>query len=161
MEDEAMRKLLMQKLSDPRWRAKQDERYDEIVGTEIRVDPPPRRVRESVIMAGAPPPREEEPGSVEALWMGNWQRSAGALTITRFPDNTVVLDRPDGARTLFRICSAPRNRYSWLSERTSRDGRVVETDRCPDRFATSSETLLEMHRSALALFAELASELDG
>jgi len=164
MDDEAMRKALFNKLSDPRWKAEQDRRYRQIVGeSEIEFVTPPRKYRETISVPGIPPTfvQEEAPASVDGLWMGNWQRSSGALTITRYPDDTIALDDPDGARTVFQPCPAPRNRFSWSSQTSSGTGRRSENYLCPDRYDTAAEALLEMHRAALAMFTELASELEG
>ena len=92
MDDESMRKALLKKLSDPQWKAEQERRYRKIMGgAEIAFSAPPPRRRESIRQPDLPMPREEEPATVEALWLGNWQRSSGALTITRYPDDTIVL----------------------------------------------------------------------
>ena len=147
MNDEAMRKALLRKMSDPQWKAEQERRYRQIVGeAAIAFQPPPKRPRETIRLPDTPLPREEKPATVEALWLGNWQRSSGALTMTRFPDDTIALDHPDGARTLFHACPAPRDRFSWLSDTYNGAGRSVETYRSPDRYETAAEALLEMHR---------------
>jgi len=163
MNDEAMRRVLLEKLSDPRWKAQQARRYRQIMGeTEIAFTAPPARLRESIpIMDMMPLPAEEVAGTLDALWMGNWQRSLGALTITRFPDDTVVLDYPGGERTLFQPCHAPRNRFSWQSETFDGAATRSEAYRCPDRFEDADEALLEMHHAALAMFIELAAAADG
>ena len=158
-----MRRALLEKLSDPRWKVQQARRYRQIMGeTEIAFTAPQAGFRESIPLSDMMPlPEEEEAGTVEALWLGNWQRSSGALTITRYPDDTVVLDYPGGERTLFRPCPAPRNRYSWQSETYDGAAARSEAYRCPDRFEDAGEALLEMHRAALAMFTELAAEPDG
>lgn len=162
MDDESMRKALLKKLSDPQWKAEQERRYRKIMGgAEIAFSAPPPRRRESIRQPDLPMPREEEPATVEALWLGNWQRSSGALTITRYPDDTIVLDHPDGARTLFHPCPAPRGRFSWLSDTYNGAGRSIETYRCPERFEKAEAALLEMHRAALALFAKIVNETEA
>lgn len=162
MDDDAMRRALMEKLRNPEWKAKQEARYRQIVGeAEVTFADRPPRSRRPALPAGNPPPVEEEPGTVEALWMGNWQRSSGALTITRFPDDTVVLDHPDGWRSQFRTCPAPRGRYTWLSESSGATGRQKEVYRCPERFEDAREAVLEMHRAALAMYTEAATEMEG
>jgi hypothetical protein len=166
-EDEAMRRALQRKLSDPEWKSEQERRYRDIIGAAEpraprvpRVASPQRR-QQPIVLFGSPPIDIEEPGTVEGLWMGNWQRSSGAATLTRFPDDTVVLDRPGGERAVFRTCDAAHGNCSWLSETYSSAGRLIGTHRCPDRFADAEEALLEMHRAALALFTEVASETDA
>ncbi|HLJ54206.1 MAG TPA: hypothetical protein VKT77_04150 [Chthonomonadaceae bacterium] len=167
MDDQTMREALLRKLSDPQWRAEQERRYRQIVGEAPApalarsegFTPPPRL--ETIRFAPAPLPAEPEPDTIEALWNGNWQRSAGALTITRFPDDSVALDHPDGARTLFSPCPAPRDRFSWLSDTVSGAGRPLESYRCADRYEDAAEALLEMHRAALAIFAELRAETEA
>ena len=162
MDDKEMRKALLRKLSDPQWKAEQERRYRRIIGeTEIAFTARPARFRETIRLPDVPMPAEEEAATVEALWLGNWQRSSGALTITRFPDDTVVLDHPDSAHTLFQPCPAPRSRFSWLSDTYSGEGRSIETYRCPERFEDADEALLEMHRAALAMFTEIASEAEA
>lgn len=164
MDDETMRKALLKKLTDPQWKAAQEQRYQQIVGeTEITFSAPPPRRNNAVSLPETPLPLppEEKPATVEALWLGNWQRSSGALTITRFPDDTIVLDHLDGARTQFHACPAPRNRFSWLSDTYNAGGRAIETYRCPERFEDAGEALLEMHRAALAMFAEIVTEREG
>ena len=158
-----MRKALLEKLNDPHWKAQQERRYRQIMGeSDIAFTTPPARSRESIPVVGTTLPSvEEEPKSIEALWTGNWQRSLGALTITRFPDDTVVLDSPSGDRTLFRSCPAPRTRFSWLSETQDAIGSRTYTYRCPDRYETEEEALLEMHRAAMARFLEIAGETEG
>jgi hypothetical protein len=162
MDDETMRKALLQKLSDPEWKARQASRYRQIMGeTEIAFTPPASRIRERIVLQNEPMPAEETPGTIEALWMGNWQRSSGALTITRFPDNTIALDDPDGDRTLFQVETAARNRYTWSSETISGAGRQSDRYRCPDRYKDAAEAMLEMHRAALAMYSELAAEREA
>ena len=172
MSDEEMRRALREKLSDPGWKARQAKLYRDIVGesevrfagpteSEIRFSKPGMAQWHEPVIPADPPEPEEEPDTVEALWMGNWQRSAGALTLTRFPDGTIALDYPAGGRTLFASCAAPRGRFSWFSETVSAAGRGTETYRCPDRYETADEALLEMHRAAHALFAEVVSEREG
>jgi hypothetical protein len=166
MDDKQMREALQRKLSDPQWKAEQDRRYRQIVGDAPtparqsgRFDIAPPRL-ETIRFAPAPP-IEPEADTIEALWNGNWQRSAGALTITRFPDDTVALDHPDGARTVFRPCPAPRSRHSWMCDTVNGAGWPIESYRCPDRYEDAAEALLEMHRAALAMFAELRSETEA
>ncbi len=162
MDEETMRKALLKKLADPQWKAEQERRYRQIMGeTEIAFASPPPRKRETLPMPDPPMPAEEEPASVEALWLGNWQRSSGALTITRYPDDTVVLDHPDGDRTLFQACPAPRVRYTWLSDTFNRAGRSIESYRCPERYENIGEALLDMHRAALAMFAHIVDEREA
>jgi len=162
MDDETMRKALLRKLNDPQWKTEQARRYREIVGeTGIEFMAPPPRFRETIHPPQVSLPVEEEPKTVEALWLGNWQRSSGALTVTRFPDDTITLDHPDGARTLFHPCPAPRSRFSWLSDTYNGAGRSIETYRCPERFETAAEALLEMHRAALAMFTEIARDTEA
>ncbi len=162
MDDEIMRKLLLRKLNDPEWKAKQARQYRQIMGErEITFAPRQPHFRETILPSATSLPKEEEPGTVEALWMGNWQRSSGALTITRFPDDTVLIDYPDGSRIQFRPCPAPRNLYSWSSESHSPTGRLTENYRCPDRFASADEALLGMHQAALAMYSDAAAEADA
>jgi hypothetical protein len=163
MDDDAMRRALFEKLNDPRWKAQQDRRYRQIVGeSDIEFSAPPATFRGKLAPSGLPPAyvKEEEPDSIEALWLGNWQRSAGAVTITRYPDDTIALDHPDGDRTIFQPCPAPHNRFTWSSETTHATGRRPDSHRCPDRYEDPAEALLQMHRAALAMFAELASEIN-
>jgi hypothetical protein len=164
MDDEAMRKALFDKLNNPEWKAEQDRRYRQIVGEhEIAFVTPPKERREAITVPVIAPTfvREQEPTSVDGLWLGNWQRSSGALTITRYPDDTITLDHPGGDRTIFRPCPAQRNRFTWSSETVRAAGRRSETYVCPDRFQDPDEALLEMHRAALSMYTELAIEMEG
>jgi hypothetical protein len=168
MDESEMREALRRKLSDPRWRARQEREYRRIVEgpstvrSSLRAPAAPSSAayRPPIVPPGMAPIVDEEPGTVDALWLGNWQRSAGALTITRFPDDTVALDQPGGERTLFRICPAPRGRRSWLSETYSGAGRLVDTYRCADTFADAAGASLEMHRAALAMYSEIAGDTE-
>ena len=160
-DDEIMRKALLRKLQDPEWMADQERRYANIVGNPApnREAPPATRSRLTVFAPisfdyDAARIVQEDPTTVDGLWLGNWQRSAGAYTVTRYPDETIRLDYPDGRRSIYKTCRSMGSWFSWAIDEHDAGGRMVSTRTVREKYRTIEEALFEMHRSVLAEFDE-------
>ena len=157
-----MRRALERKLRDPEWRARQQRRYGQIVagetGTRIPIANELSLRELDALGALDDSTVDEEEGAIEALWLGRWQRSADAYTITRMPDNSVRLDNPDGTRQVFRICDGTVDGFSWMAEEVAGSGVTIATRHFAIDYGTEEAAFLAMHKAALAEF-EAATNL--
>jgi len=159
--DEQKRAALLKKLQDPAWIQEKEHEYDRIVGSDkgfpIILDMRLPAYPDILEFAGAAIPTFDEPTTIDGLWLDRWQRSSGAFTLTRMPDDTIRLDYPTGARFTYRIARSASG-YSWTAEEFDLVGRRINSRRSTDRFDDRDEALFEMHRAALSEFDDLTND---
>ena len=163
-DDEMMRRALLRKIQDPEWMADQERRYENIVGSAaVHRDPPAANygwVTTSVPISFddvGSMSAEEEPTTIDGLWMGNWQRSTGAYTVTRYPDETIHMDYPDGHSAVYKPCRSAGHWFSWAIDEHDAGGRIIATRRVREKHRTAEEALFQMHRSVLTEFDEIVA----
>lgn len=160
---EMMREALQRKLQNPDWMAEKELEYDEIVGTDttrlpIVLDARMPAFAELLDYLPADLPTFDEPTTIDGLWLDRWQRSSGAFTLTRLPDETVRLDYPTGARYIYRVAGTPGSSYHWIAEEYDLAGRRINSRRTTERYETHQEALFQMHRAALSDFDDLTND---
>jgi len=166
-----MRRALERRLKDPRWQARQQQRYSEIVdGNESSntgfidiadsYSPSSRQTQFSVNTGQSwLPLPHDEPKTVDDLWIDSWQRSSGALTVTRFPDDTIRIDFANGSCSLYRSEDGPGKQFSWKSETYDARGLRIDIQYSGPTFESSDKAIFDMHRAALATFDELRDDV--
>jgi hypothetical protein len=161
-DDEAKRAALLKKLQNPAWIEEKEQEYDRIVGSDkgfpIILDLRLPAYPEILEFTGGSVPVFDEPTTIDGLWLDRWQRSSGAFTITRMPDDTILLDYPTGARYTYRLVRSSNSGYSWTAEEFDLVGKRINSRRSTDRYETRDEALFEMHRAALSEFDDLTND---
>ncbi len=160
--DEDMRSALLKKLNDPAWLEEKEQEYNRIVGPDngfpIVVDMRLPAHPDILEYTGGSVPLFDEPTTIDGLWLDRWQRSSGAFTITRMPDDTIRLDYPSGARYTYRIVKAASNGYSWAAEEFDLVGKRINSRRSTERYDTLDKAQFEMNRAAIAEFEDLTND---
>jgi hypothetical protein len=158
-DDDVLRAALRRRLEDPKFRARIERRYDEIIGEPgvaglitpaVGRDYGSEFVEYPRIRVAAPSSQHiaampGEPETIEAIWNGNWQRSVGIYTLTRF-DSSINLDGSDGTQVVYTRTKS-QGRFTWKTEHYE-NGRKTETRRYEYSYDTAEEALFEMHRAA-------------
>ena len=163
-EENAMREALQKKLQNPDWTEKMEHVYERIVGSDrgltYLLDLRNPVYSEALDLAIGAIPTFDEPTTIDGLWLDRWQRSSGAFTVTRLPDDTIRIDYPTGARYVYRVARTASSSFAftWIAEEFDLAGRRINSKRTTDRFDSYEDALFEMHRAALSEFDDLTND---